>query len=123
MSFVDAETMVREFLSARIEASISTKIPNPRPPQFVRAWRTGGAAMNRVLERAQITIQAWDDSDDVAASDLIAECRTHILNGYTGMPLVRGVEEISGPYWDPDPTSGVPRYSFTVSLMVRATHS
>ena len=40
--------------------------------------------------------------------------------GYTAMPLVRGVDETSGPYFDPDPDTNIDRYSFTHQLSVRA---
>jgi hypothetical protein len=36
------------------------------------------------------------------------------------MPLVRAVEEVTGPYFDPDPGTGVDRYSMSVQLSVRA---
>ena len=117
--FVDAEALAVAFLKARVSAPVSTKIPKPRPATFVRVRRTGGAAVNRVLERVQLTFEAWAP-DEVAAANLAGAVRGHILNHYTGMVLVRGVEEISGPYSDPDPTTGIPRYTFTVALSVRA---
>ena len=121
----DVETMVATFLNSKVGPPVATRVMNPRPASFVRAWRTGGAASSRVLEQAQITVQAWGSSsnDTVTASDLAQECRTALFNEYTGMPLVRGVEEVSGLYSDPDPTTGIARYTFTVSLTVRARRS
>ncbi|MFF2054115.1 hypothetical protein ACFVU2_21090 [Leifsonia sp. NPDC058194] len=115
----DVEAMVVAFLDARVTQPVSTRIPNPRPATFVRAWRTGGSAVNRVLEQAQITVQGWA-SDDVSAGDLTRQCRGSLFNDYTAMPLVKRVEEVAGLYYDPDPETGISRYSFTVSLMVRA---
>lgn len=121
----DVEAIVVAFLNGVVVPPVSTRVPNPRPAAFVRAWRTGGAATSRVLERAQITVQAWgsNSADTVAASDLAQACRTALFNEYTGMPLVRGVEEIAGLYSDPDPATGIARYTFTVTLMVRARRS
>ena len=119
MNFPDVEAMVVEFLNVRVAPKVSTQVTKPRPDTFVRAWRTGGAATNRVLEEAQITVQAWAPTS-VEASDLAQECRRLLLNDYTGMPLVRGVNEVSGVYFDPDPGTNIPRYTFTSALLVRA---
>lgn len=118
----DVESVVIEFLNNIVTPPVSSRVPSPRPTAFVRAWRTGGGAVNRVLERAQITVQAWGGTaaDTVAASVLAQQCRTALLNDHSGMPLVRGVEEVAGLYFDPDPGTGIARYTFTVSLMVRA---
>lgn len=116
---VDAEKIVRDFLDARLDVPVSTKVPKDRPTTFVRVWRTGGAAVNRILDRPMITVQAWAPNS-VAASDLSTLCRNLLLAGYTAMPLVRGVDETSGPYFDPDPDTNIDRYSFTHQLSVRA---
>lgn len=115
----DVEAMVGAFLRSRMVPPVSTKVPNPRPARFIRAWRTGGAASNRVLEDAQITVTCAAPNS-VQASDDARAARTFLLNDYTAMPLVRGVEEVTGPYFDPDPDTGGDRYSLTVRLRVRA---
>lgn len=119
MSLVDVEAMIVGFLGARLSESVATKVPADRPASFVRVWRTGGVATSRVLDRPMITVQAWAPNT-VDAGALAGRCRDALFNEYTAMPLVRGVEEISGLYFDPDPDSGVDRYTFTVQLSVRA---
>lgn len=117
MRFPDSEAMVVSFLEDRLAPlKVSTKVPKVRPAEFVRVWRTGGAAANRVLDRPTLTIQAWGPN----SHELIRVCREAILNEYTQMPLVRGVEEITGPYYDPDPGSNADRYSCNLQLQVRA---
>lgn len=118
--FPDVEALVGAFLRARIPVPVSTKVPSPRPTRFIRAWRTGGFASNRVLEDAQVTVTCAAANTIQASGDARA-ARSLLLNDYTSMPLVRGVEEITGPYFDPDPDTGGDRYSFTVRLRVRAT--
>lgn len=123
MNFPDVEVLVIGFLESRITpVPVKGKVPNPRPVKFVRVWRTGGAAQNRVLERVTLTVQAWAEGEagDADAFTLARQAREHLLNDYTAMPLVRGVEEITGPYFDPDPDTGVDRYSFSMKLSVRA---
>jgi len=120
MRLPDVETLVIAFLNARLAPiQAHSKVPASRPATFVRAWRTGGAALNRVIDQPIISVQAWAP-DGVSASDLAQDCREHLFNEYTLMPLVRSVEEVSGLYYDPDPTAGIDRYTFSVQLSVRA---
>lgn len=117
MRFPDSEAMLVQFLGEKVfPLHVGTKVPKDRPAEFVRVWRTGGAAANRVLDQPTLTIQAWGPN----SYELIRVCREAVLNEYTLMPLVRGVEEITGPYFDPDPGTSIDRYSCSVQLQVRA---
>lgn len=115
----DVEAMVVFFLTTKLGVKVGTRVPNPRPDTFVRAWRSGGAASNRVLDVAQVTVTSWAEST-TAASELAQRCRHVLLNDHSGMTLVRGVEESGGLYYDPDVDTGADRYTFTVTLRVRA---
>lgn len=119
MTLPDAEGIVVPFLSVRLGGNVGTKVPNPRPPQFVRVWRSGGAAANDVLDVPHITVTAWGAST-TDASALAERARDALFNDYAAMPLVRRVEEVGGLYYDPDPATGADRYTFTVSLRIRA---
>lgn len=119
IDFPDAEAMVGAFLRFRVTPPVSTKVPNPRPKRFVRAWRTGGSALNRIVDQPQITVTCTA-ATSVTASDDARAARFALLNESSSMPLVRGVEDVSGVYYDPDPDTNEDRYSFTVRLTVRA---
>jgi len=119
VEFVDAEGMVIAFLNARTESHAATKVPNPRPARYTRAWRTGGYTVNRVLEVVQITVSCTA-GDSVTAESDARVARSAFLNDLTAMPLVRGSEGLTGPYFDPDPDTNEDRYSFTVMLRIRA---
>lgn len=120
MRFPDVEAMVRGFLALRrAPVKVVTKVPADRPVTFVRSWRTGGASLNRVLDQPIITVQGWGP-DSVSASRLAEDCREDLLHDWSLMPLVRGVEEVTGLYFDPDPQTGIDRYTFSVQLQVRA---
>lgn len=119
MNFPDIETLVGSFLRDRVSVEVTSRVPKDRPAKFVRVWRTGGAALNRVLDRPMITVQAWAP-DDGQSFELANACRELIFNNYTVMPLVRGVEEVTGLYFDPDPATGVDRYTFSIQLQARA---
>ena len=114
----NVDVMLIEFFTPRLQVPVHSRVPSSRPASFVRAWRTGGGAVNRVIDQPLITVQAWAASD-YEASELAGECRDLLLNEATGMPLVRQVEIVSGPYLDPDPDSQQPRYSVNARLTTR----
>lgn len=116
--FADVEAMVLPFIRARADGvTVSTKVPNPRPMTFVRAWANGGAALNRALERVQITVDVWAPST-TEASELAGVIRHAFLNDARELRLSRGVEEVTRPYYAPDESSD--RYRATYALWVRA---
>jgi len=121
-ALVDVEQMCVAFAKTKVTATVSTKA---KPPRYARVWRTGGGAVNRILDRAQVTItcganDTGTENGATIASRDATDLRNAFLNEYTQMPLVRGVEEVTGPYFDPDPDTGGARYTFTVILSVRA---
>lgn len=112
--FPDAEAEAVAFLNPIAGVPVGTRVPNPRPDSFVRVWRTGGTA-TRILDRPILTVQAWgkSENDTVAPSELAQKCRDAYL---ARNPQV----EASGPYYDPDPTTGIARYTFNVQPNIRA---
>lgn len=118
VELVSVDEMLRNFLVAHVSVPVHVKVPSARPKQFVRAWRVGGGATNRVLDQPLVTVQGWAESD-AKAEALARACRDALMNDYKGMALVRGVEIVSGPYMDPDPDSSTPRYTVTARLTVR----
>ena len=122
MRFADVEALVVPFIKARTgSVPVATKVPATRPATFVRCWVNGGAAVNRVLEDVQVTVDVWAPSQP-AASQLAGTIRSAFLHdAQAAMPLVRGVSEVTRPYSHPDETSE--RYRATYSLRVRATRT
>lgn len=119
MDFVSVEHMVRMFLRTIVDKPVEIVIPAQRPEAFVRVFRTGGFARDRITDLARITVQAWAP-DRYEAERMASACRMALLNSGAALPLVRGVEESGGLYFNPDPTTNIPRYQFTVELTVRA---
>lgn len=120
MRLPDVEALVIAFLKPIVApVKVATKVPATRPALFVRVYRTGGAAQNRILEEAQITVDAWA-ATEVDAFNLAAGCREALLNDASQIPLVRGATETGGLHLTPDPDTNTPRYRFTVGLTVRA---
>lgn len=117
----DAELLTTTYLRAAVgPAPVSTKVPNPRPATFVRVWRTGGAARNRVVDYAQMTVECWG-ADKPTANGLARQAHAAILDAASmaGIPLCRRVESGS-LYYDPDPDTAAERYTFTAFLTLRA---
>lgn len=120
MRFPDADSMVRSFLLSHMAPTpVHVSVPGTRPVEFIVARRNGGAASNRVLDNPTVTVDVWAKSS-VRAAELAEVARGAFLHHYTDMPLVRGVEEVSGPYSVPDEASGSARYRFSMRLRVRA---
>lgn len=114
MRRLDAEAVEGAFYRTVVSVPVSTKVPNPRPMEFVRAWRTGGVGGNRILDRPMITVTVTAKSS-TRALELANLCRD--------ASLARGAEEITGLYFDPDPDTGDPRYTYTHQRTVRAVQA
>lgn len=119
MEFVSVEQMVRVFLRTVVTQPVEILIPRERPDAFVRVFRTGGVARDRITDMSQITVQAWA-ADRYDAERMASACRTALLSSSAVLPLVRRVEETGGLHYNPDPSTSTPRYQFTVTLTVRA---
>ena len=99
MTFVDVESMVLQFLNTETGVPVHTTVPAERPARFIRS------------------------GDSVDAAELAGTCRELLLAASGTLPLVRGVEEVTGPYPISDELTETPRYRFTVALTVRAKRS
>jgi hypothetical protein len=126
--FGDIELAVVNRVRARLTAmgdpvQVGTVVPSTRPGRFVVIRRTGGPASEFVVtEWPQITVEAWGATPK-QAHDLAQVVRSVIRampgQTLTGITVYR-VDEFSGPANLPDPESTQSRYTWTVSLHVRA---
>lgn len=120
IDFPDVEQLLVDTLDAAVTAEVSTRVPNPRPGEFVRVLRTGGPR-TMVSDRAQVTVEAFANRESRAAA-LAGEARSavHAMQGtMVGEWKVDRVEELAGPANLPDPTTNQSRYTFTASVHVR----
>lgn len=116
--FPDVEAALVAHLGGLLAVPVSTKVPNPRPSEFVRLRRVGGTRRDLVTESALVVFECWAD-DTVAASDLGRLTLAHVHE----MPdvevagaVIRRVVEVGGLQEYPDPETGSPRYQFTVQI-------
>lgn len=96
---------------------VGTAVPSARPPEFVRVLRTGGLKESVISEAAQITVEAWAQTE-ARASDLLSTARA-ILNAADS--TLFGVHEFSGPINLPDPTTAQIRFTMTFQIRARGT--
>ena len=117
VKFLDVPLLVCAYLRASSLLTglyVGTNVPPTRPAEFFRVLRTGGAKETLRSEAAQITVEAWAQTE-ARASDLLSTARA-ILNAADAQLF--GVREFSGPANLPDPTTAQIR--FTMSFQIRA---
>lgn len=121
--FPDAVLVTIQYLRSVLpDVTAVSRVPNPRPPEFVRIERLGGIRRNLILDRPRIDVECWSGSEEDAEA-LCSKVRAYVLAmaGKRGDTTVYDVAEVSGPMWLPDSVSGQPRYSFAVEFSARGT--
>lgn len=124
IEFPDAVDVVRSYLQAALTASglvvpVRTRVPDPRPPLFVRIERIGGSRLDRITDRPRIDVECWGP-DEGAVADLVRVVRALVfaIPGWRGA-VAYDVVDVGGPNSSPDPVSGQERSSFAVEVSLR----
>lgn len=124
VEFPDAVDVVRRYLrealvARGLDVPVRTRVPDPRPPQFVRIERVGGSRLDRVTDRPRLDVACWG-SDEGAVADLVKVVRALVfaIPGWRGV-VAYDVVEVGGPDSSPDPVSGQERASFAVEVSLR----
>lgn len=119
--FDDVEQALIELLTSALDVPVSTR--KSHSPRFIRLFRTGGSRVSRISERAQITVEAYAQTES-AASGLLQQARSVIADLAGRRVQGRGFKEITelgGPANLPDPTSPEHhRYTYTPVIHIRA---
>lgn len=100
---------------AGLGAPIATKVPTPRPPQFIRVLATGGALTDDyALSAPSVLIECWATSSDAAYA--LAGAAWERLRATVGAEIGPGLwvqdPRITLPADFPDAQSGSPRWQF-----------
>ena len=120
--WADAEAMARAYLLDALPAHgldgvpVSTTVPKPRPARFVRLMSSGSERLTLVHRETRITAEVWNAAG-VAEAARDAEAVYMALDGWDLVPPFDGWP--SGPYPQPDPTTGTPRYVMTCAVRHR----
>lgn len=88
----------------------ATTVPEDRPDRFVRLLDSGSERLTIVHRDTRITIECWNAAGEAAAHD-DAEAVYVAIDEWELVPTFDGWP--SGPYFQPDPDTGTPRYVMT----------
>lgn len=101
---------------------VGARVPSPRPVEFVRVERIGGLRRGAVSDSPRLDIHCWAATEQ-DAQDLAQLARAHVgaMGGLRSGVAVYRVQEVGGPMWLPDETSGTPRYAFAVEIQMRGS--
>lgn len=123
MAWPDAVGLTVTYLAQIVApVHVGSRVPKPRPVQFVQVRRVGGLAQPPVRDRARLDIFCWANTDP-AAWALASTVRDAIwaLSGTTTLGVVvYDVSEFLGPTQEDDPDTGTKRVWATYELTVRA---
>ncbi|NGO68231.1 hypothetical protein [Streptomyces boncukensis] len=122
--FPDAAVLVGSYLRSGLAdigqpVHVGTRVPNPRPPQFVRIERIGGMQRDLVTDRPRLDVHCWGASEE-DAHDLMQLVRALLadIRGWRGATAY-DVAEAGGPNLLPDKETSSPRYALAVEISLR----
>lgn len=126
--FPDVEDVVATWLGPQLAAAgfpvpVGTRVPNPRPTEFVRLLATGGQRLNLVQGAPTLTVEAWAELETRAsllcrtALALIESMAGQVIDGVT----VYRANDFGLPVNLPDPASAQVRYTSTGSIVLRGS--
>lgn len=119
--FPDVTEAVCSFLNDTLGVTTGATVPDPRPAEFYRVRRIGGASREVVVDDALVVLEAWAPTEQ-EADDLAQLARAHLLSicsDHVGSTLLYRVTDASAPAFLPDPVSGVPRSTATYQVAAR----
>ena len=106
------------YLQSGLGVPVVGQTPNPRPPVWVLVERVGGVTGGVNADYPMVSVEAWADTKDEASE--VAHHAWRLLTRDLP-PLVGGVRvlrrvPVSGPSYQPAPSSGGYRYRCTVQI-------
>ena len=118
----DAEAAFVAWLKAGGFAKASTRIPPTQVDGMMRVSRVGGRRLNLVQDAVEMLIEVWH-SQPYEASQIAHDVAGRLESATDGtlLDLSTRVSEMNttGPLEFPDPNSGLYRYQFTASCLLR----
>lgn len=124
VTFPDAVAVVLGRLRTTLPGlTFAHDVPVPRPPVFIRILRTGGPRANLVVDGAQLTIESWASTAELASTNAEkVRAQLNALPEQRGvMPAIYRVDEMSGPAELPDPASASRRFTWSAIVAIRGT--
>lgn len=122
--FPDAVLLAITYLRSVMppDTVIVSRVPDPKPPAFVRVERLGGLRSTLVTDRPRIEFECWADTEERAESLMaLTRAYVHAMSGARDPATVYRVKDVGGPQWVPDSRTGMPRYLFAIECSIRGT--
>lgn len=120
----DVETAVIRYLNSKGDIRASNKADRIGKTPCVVIRATGGEILDPRRSVHQISVSCWgvNPQSDYQASQLAARVLQLLemlpVGGYVGSYPCHNCRVVVAPYPDPDPNTGVSRYSFAIRLHV-----
>lgn len=120
----DVETAVIRFLSAHDGIRSASKADRIGKSPLVVVRATGGEVLDQRRSVHQISVSCWGTTpqDDMGAYRLAARVLQLLeglpIDGWVGKYPCHNCRVVVTPYPDPDPQTGISRYSFAIRLHV-----
>lgn len=117
----DIEAALINYLEADLAVLVATKVPNPRPSEFVRIARLGGNRRKMIMDQAMVGVWCWAETS-VRASELGRRAEG-LMFALEGLPLgnsfVYSVLSIVGTTVTADADSDQPLCLFNTQITWR----
>lgn len=121
--YPDVIDLLRDYLLPVVSPrQVASRIPDPRPDEWVQLRRVGGVQRRPVRDAPNVDVFCWALTDPAAweLADLVRRS-IHSLAGTATLGLVvYRVQEMLGPTSTDDPLTGTPRVWATYTIDVRA---
>lgn len=122
--FPDTEELFRVALGVKLQEVLgdtiptSTKVPNPRPDEFVVVRKVGGIRRDLVTDVPVLQVEAWALTETRA--DRVSQIIRGLMHWFTEINgyAINGTDEVVGPSSFPDASQHV-RYTATYAPAVR----
>lgn len=116
--WVDAEELTVQYLKTKnLGVEVFTDLPVELPDEFIRVTLSSSERRTLIHRDSKITIECWAAGDTQRACQL-AEQVYAVIDEWRLVPDFGGW--IAGPYPQPDPETGCPRYVATFIVRHRA---
>ena len=105
------------YLAGPLALPVGTRIPEPRPAQFLRVTRAGGNRRNLVQSNVRLLVECWGATDALAWD--ACERSWQLMDALESTPTMTVARvTLADPVNYPDSLSGSPRYQYLADLIV-----
>lgn len=99
---------------------VVSKVPKPRPEQFVRLERVGGVRRGTVTDQSWLDVHSWAATDEDAMTlAILVRAIFGAMRGRYGGATIHNTGEVAGLHPMTDPATGQPYVAFTGWLDLR----